>query len=317
MVNEYVGKNDNKDIMKILITGGAGFIGSAVIRELQAESHEIYVVDNLSFGNRAFISIPDSCFIQEDIRNREKIFTAFEEVQPDWVIHLAAIHFIPYCNQNPFESSNINVQGTINVLDAVERTSSVKKVFFASTAAVYPIFNAATREDHRVDPLDVYGLSKLVGEHLMNEFHLKTGITSVICRFFNAFGPNETNPHLIPEIQDQINAGKREISLGNLEPKRDFIHTYDMARAVRMLMEKFDAGIEIFNLGRGIEYSVVEIVEAFSRQLGEEVKIVQDPNRMRKSDRLHLLADVSKLKEYTGWEPEWGIDEGIKTLITT
>ena len=312
MVNDEMGK---KECMKILITGGAGFIGSAVIRELQAESHEIYVVDNLSFGNREFISIPDNCFIHEDIRNRERIFAFFEEIQPDWVIHLAAIHFIPYCNQNPFESSNINVQGTINVLDAVEHTSSVKKVFFASTAAVYPIFDSATREDHRVDPLDVYGLSKLVGERLMNEFHLKTGITCVVCRFFNAFGPNETNPHLIPEIQDQINAGKREISLGNLEPKRDFIHTYDMARAVRMLMEKFDAGIEIFNLGRGIEYSVVEIVQAFSRQLGEEVKIVQDPNRMRKSDRLHLLADVSKLKDFTGWEPEWGIDEGIKTLI--
>jgi UDP-glucose 4-epimerase len=313
MVNDYVGKND---IMKILITGGAGFIGSAVIRELQTENKEIYVVDNLSFGNREFISIPDNRFINEDIRHRERILSIFEEIQPDWVIHLAAIHFIPYCNENPFESSNINVQGTINVLDAVQHTSSVKKVFFASTAAVYPIFDSATREDHRVDPLDVYGLSKLVCEHLMNEFHLKTGITSVICRFFNAFGPNETNPHLIPEIQDQINAGKREISLGNLEPKRDFIHTYDMARAVRMLMEKFDSGIEIFNLGRGIEYSVVEIVEAFARQLGEEVKIVQDPNRMRQSDRLHLLADVSKLKNYTGWEPEWGIDEGIKTLIT-
>jgi len=314
MVNDHMGK-DKKDILKILITGGAGFIGSAVIRELQAESHEIYVVDNLSFGDRAFISIPDDCFIHEDIRNRERILAIFDEIQPDWVIHLAAIHFIPYCNQNPFESSNINVQGTINVLDAVERTSSVKKVFYASTAAVYPIVDSAIREDHIVDPLDVYGLSKLVGEHLMNELHLKTGVTSVICRFFNAFGPNETNPHLIPEIQDQINAGKREISLGNLEPKRDFIHTYDMARAVRMLMEKVDRGIEIFNLGRGIEYSVVEIVEAFSRQLGEEVTIVQDPDRMRKTDRLHLLADVSKLKDYTGWEPEWGIDEGIKTLI--
>lgn len=306
---------DNAGGKKILITGGAGFIGSAVIRELQAQSHEIYVVDNLSFGNREFISIPDDCFVHEDIRNRESILAVFEEIQPDWVIHLAAIHFIPYCNENPFESSNINIQGTINVLDSIERTSSVKKVFFASTAAVYPIFDSATREDHRVDPLDVYGLSKLVGEHLMNEFHLKTGITCVVCRFFNAFGPNETNPHLIPEIQDQINAGMREISLGNLEPKRDFIHTYDMARAVRLLMEKFDSGIETFNLGRGIEYSVVEIVEAFSRQLGEGVKIVQDPDRMRKSDRLHLLADVTKLKDYTGWEPEWGIDEGIKTLI--
>lgn len=302
--------------LKVLITGGAGFIGSAVIRELQAENYDIYVVDNLSFGRRDFISIPDDRFFNEDIRNRKNIAQIFDAVKPEWVIHLAAIHFIPYCNQHPFESSNINIQGTVNILDAAAQASTVKKVFFASTAAVYPIFDSATREDHQVDPLDVYGLSKLVGEHLMNEFHLKTGIPALICRFFNAFGPNETNPHLIPEIQDQINAGKREVSLGNLEPRRDFIHTYDMARAVRMLMQKFDSGTDIFNLGRGIEYSVLDIVQAFSRQLGVEVKIIQDPTRMRKSDRMHLLADVSKLKNYTGWEPEWGIDEGIKTLIS-
>jgi UDP-glucose 4-epimerase len=211
-VDDEFGKTDEKLIMRILLTGGAGFIGSAVIRELQAHMHEIYVVDNLSFGNRAFISVPDHCFFKEDIRSRERLAGIFREVQPDWVIHLAAIHFIPYCNENPFESSNINVQGTMNVLDAVEGTSSVKKVFFASTAAVYPAFDSATREDHRLDPLDIYGLSKLVGERLVNEFYLKTGITAVICRFFNAFGPNETNPHLIPEIQNQINAGREKFA---------------------------------------------------------------------------------------------------------
>ncbi len=149
---------------------------------------------------------------------------------------------------------------------------------------------------------------------MSREFHLETGVPTIICRFFNAFGPNETNPHLIPEIQQQINSGKRTIQLGNLEPKRDFIHTYDMARAVISLLSS-DVQYDVFNLGRGIEYSVKEIVESFERELGEAITIEQNPDRMRKTDRMHLLANVDKLKSAIGWEPEWNIDQGVKTLI--
>ena len=300
---------------KILITGGAGFIGSAVIAELQAHGHDIAVIDNLSFGNRDFINVPDDRFHNVDIRDRAAMAQVFAAYQPDWVIHLAAIHFIPYCNQHPYESADINISGTMHVLDLAGETASVSKVFFASTAAVYPIYDDAVSETHATGPLDIYGLSKLTGERLCSEFHQRTGIKTVICRFFNAFGPNETNPHLIPEIQQQINAGKRTINLGNLTPKRDFIHTSDMARAVRMLMTADGNGIDTFNLGRGIEYSVTEIVEAFERQLGEKITIEQEQSRIRKTERMHLLADVSKLKAESGWEPEWGIDEGIATLI--
>ena len=300
---------------KTIITGGAGFIGSAVIKHLQEFDYEIFVIDNLSFGKRDFINIDEDHFYKEDILNKAKMLEIFNQVQPEFVIHLAAIHFIPYCNQHPYESANINIQGTMNILVAAENAKSVKKVLFASTAATYPIYDDAVTEEHETGPLDIYGLSKLTGEHLLNEFHLKTKIPTVICRFFNAFGPNETNPHLIPEIQNQINEGKRIIKLGNLTPKRDFIHTYDMACAVRLLMEKEMHGIDTFNLGRGIEYSVTEIVEAFERQLGEKITIEQEQSRMRKTERMHLLADVSKLKTATGWKPERTIDEGIKTLI--
>lgn len=301
--------------MKTLITGGAGFIGSALIKHLN-DIHEIYVIDDLSFGTRSFINqIPDDRFYNVDIRDKKRIDDIIQSIQPEWVMHLAAVHFIPYCNENPYLASDINIQGTMNILDACAASDSVKKVFFASTAAVYPIYDDAVSEQHGTGPLDIYGLTKLTGERLCNEFHLKTGIETVVCRFFNAFGPNETNPHLIPEIQDQVNAGKRTINLGNLDPKRDFIHTYDMARALDLLMSTDIGGIDTFNLGRGIEYSVREIVESFERQLGEAIKIEVDPKRVRKTDRMHLLADVSKLKEKTGWEPQWSIDDGIKTLI--
>ncbi|WP_299821857.1 NAD(P)-dependent oxidoreductase [uncultured Pontibacter sp.] len=301
--------------MKILITGGAGFIGSAIIKGLQQQNNEIFVIDNLSFGKRSFVNIPDTHFYEEDILNRQEISLIFKTVQPDIVIHLAAIHFIPYCNKHPFESSQINIQGTANVLDAIaDNNINVKKVFFASTAAVYPITDGLISETNPTGPLDIYGLSKLTGERLCNEFHLKTAVPTIICRFFNAFGPNETNPHLIPEIQKQLLNGTRTIALGNLTPKRDFIHTYDMARAVQMLLESDFNGIDTFNLGRGIEYSVTEIVEAFERQLGEKIVVQIDPARVRKVERMHLLADVSKLKSI-GWVPEWDIDRGIKTLL--
>lgn len=302
---------------RILITGGAGFIGSALIKELQKYNYEIFVIDNLSFGNRDFIKIDDDHFFTEDIRDVAAVQTVFKDVKPDWLIHLAAIHFIPYCNAHPYISADINIRGTMNVLDTAFKTDSIQKVFFASTAAVYPIYEEAIREDDPVEPLDIYGLSKLTGEYLCREFHLKSGIPTVICRLFNAFGPNETNPHLIPEIQEQINEGKRVINLGNLTPKRDFIHTYDMARAIRMLMEKENLVFDIFNLGRGIEYSVTEIVEAFERQLNEKIRIKVEPSRVRRTERMHLLADISKLKQATCWQPEWSIEEGIKTLIET
>ncbi len=302
-------------MQKVIVTGGAGFIGSAVVPKLQDSGYDVYVVDNLSFGNRNFINIDSEKFFHVDIREANQLSDAFKQVSPDIVIHLAAIHFIPYCNQNPFESSDINIRGTINVLEAAKQIPNLKKVFFASTAAVYPISDSSVSETHLLLPLDIYGLSKLAGERLLREFYLETKIDSIICRFFNAFGPNETNPHLIPEIERQLKEGIRKIELGNLTPKRDFIHTYDMANAVLRLISLDNVGLETFNLGRGIEYAVTEIVDSFSRILGEDIEIIVAPERVRKVERMHLLADVSKLKEKTGWEPKWTIDQGISDLI--
>lgn len=302
---------------KILVTGGAGFIGSATISEFQKHGHDIYVIDDLSFGNRDFLTIPDTYFHKLDILNEDGLTEVIHKIDPDWIIHLAAIHFIPYCNQHPFKSSNINIQGTINILQAAKSLKNLEKMFFASTAAVYPICDHAISETQQTNPLDIYGLSKLAGEHLMNEFHLQTSIPTIICRFFNAFGPNETNLHLIPEIQRQVNSGLRTIDLGNLEPKRDFIHTCDMARAIFMMLDKFDSGIDVFNLGSGQEYSVIDVVKEFENQLGEEITIKVDQSRVRKVERMHLLADISKLKAFMNWEPEISLSEGIKTLLNT
>jgi UDP-glucose 4-epimerase len=300
---------------KIFITGGCGFIGSAIVKSLQQRGHEIAVFDDLSFGSRRFIDIPDDHFIDGSILDKEALQKALLRFAPQQVIHLAAIHFIPYCNENPFASANINITGFIHLLDACGKLKDLETVFFASTAAVYPICDDAISEDVSPVPSDIYGLSKLTGEELCKKFYGETGITTIICRFFNAFGPNETNPHLIPAILQQILDGNRTIKIGNTNPKRDYIHTHDMASAVGLLLEKFDKGMDIFNLGRGIEYSVSEVIRAFERALGEPLELETDPARVRKTDRLHLLADIGKISRFTGWQPAISLEEGIKTLI--
>jgi len=300
---------------RILITGGAGFIGSALIKELQQQAYEIFVIDDLSFGSRNFIDIKNANFYKISLLEYEGIKKIISRLNPQYVVHLAAIHFIPYCNKNPLIAVNVNIKGTINLLDSLRGLRNLKKLFFASSAAVYPVYEKALKETCRPNPIDIYGLTKLTGEYLCREFYLRTKTPTIICRFFNAFGPNETNPHLIPEIQKQVNAGKRIIKLGNLTPKRDFIHTFDMAQSVRLLLEKFRRGVDVFNLGSGSEYSVVEIVRAFERQVGEEIEIEVDSARVRRTERMHLLADISKLRKFINWTPQIGIDEGIKTLV--
>lgn len=300
--------------MKILITGGAGFIGSSIIPELQKSGHDIYVIDNLSFGKRHLARVSDSFFSKVDLRDIDKVESIFNNYNPDWIIHLAAIHFIPYCNKNPLETVDVNIKATLGLLNIARKFKNLKGFFLASTAAVYPIYNYPIKESLEPDPLDIYGTSKLICEHLLKEFYLETSINSIVCRFFNAFGPNETNPHLIPEILAQIKNGNRSIKLGNLEPKRDFIHTYDMAKAVKGLIEKSVNGFEIFNLGRGIEYSVKDIVKAFEKAINDKIIIQQDSSRIRKSDRLHLLADITKLKTYLNWEPEESLNSAIKKM---
>jgi UDP-glucose 4-epimerase len=300
---------------RVLVTGGAGFIGSALVPELIQSGYDVYVVDNLSFGKQELLDISDDHFILADITDRSLVAQVLAEVNPHWIIHLAAIHFIPYCNQHPFESANINIQGTMNILDAAQKCPGLERVLFASTAAVYPISNEPTSEIFTANPLDIYGLSKLVGERLLSEFHLKTNIPSLVCRFFNAFGPRETNPHLIPEIHRQIVGGARKIQLGNLDPKRDFIHTSDMSLALRLLLEKFDGGIDTFNIGSGLEYSVREVVQAFEKAIGETIEIQVDPARVRKVERQHLCADITKLSTFLDWQPKTNLDRGIQQLI--
>jgi UDP-glucose 4-epimerase len=287
---------------KVLVTGGAGFIGSHLTRHLLNEGAKVLVVDNLFVGKEEFI--PDGVLFAEiDIRSK-KMESIVEKFKPDVIIHLAAIHYIPYCNANPEETFDVNVMGTRKLLEVSRKIDFL----FASSAAVYPPVEGPLTEDI-CGPIDIYGKTKIIGEDLVR----LNCEQAIITRFFNVYGQNDMNSHLIPEIIKQVNEGKREIELGNLTPKRDYIYVDDLCRAIIKLLKLNRKGT--YNLGTGIEYSVKEVVEIVSQILGEEIKILQNRKRKRKAEREHLLADITKIQSDTAWKPRIKLKEGLRKLL--
>lgn len=298
-----------------LVTGGAGFVGSHVVSRLLDANTDVTVVDNFFTGKVEFLPRNENMrLIECDICSREDLDRVFALSKPDIVIHLAAIHYIPFCDQNPLMAVNVNVDGTRNVFECARRYLP-EVVFFASTAAVYPISDLPHCETSDVGPIDIYGKTKLIGEELAELFFRRTGVPTIIGRLFNVFGKNETNPHLIPELVDQILSGKRSVGLGNLEPKRDFIHVEDVSRAVSILVDHVREGLHVFNIGSGRQYSVLDVVKAMERALDDKIAIIQDAKRTRSVDRPFLMADISKISNNTGWMPQKELEAGLRELL--
>lgn len=298
-----------------VVTGGAGFLGSNLTDFLLNNQYKVIVYDNFFNGKREFLpeKNPNLHIVKADIRQTESLKKTIQEFHPETIFHLAALHFIPYCNAHPIETIQVNVEGTESVLEAAQ-DSSVEKIIYASTAAVYGIFDDFNQEEHRPWPMDIYGDTKYFGEHLLRLFHEKTGKTAVVARLFNLFGPNETNPHVIPEILDQLQKGNT-VHLGNLKPKRDYIYVLDVVKALFVMDQKYSDGLGTFNVGTGHEYAVDELVNTIADIIGRKTAIEIDPDRVRKQERLHLVAAIDKIKQELGWQPEEDLFSGLKKLI--
>ena len=296
----------------VLVTGGAGFIGSALCRALVARGTRVVAYDNLSFGRPDLLPDDPRCLLAEgDIRDPAALGRVLHDVDPRAVCHLAAIHFIPYCNAHPAEAMDVNVNGTRQVLEAC-RERPPQRLLFASTAAVYPAEDGPFTEEHAPGPIDVYGVSKLEGEELVRRFTAETAIPTVIARLFNAFGPHDTNPHLIPDVLAQLVEGDT-VRVGNLEPVRDYVHLEDLAAALVALLDTRSEGSAVFNVGSGEGRSVREVVAAFEAAVGRPLRVVQEPGRVRRVERPRLVAHTGKLCQ-TGWRAQVGFQEGIRRL---
>ncbi|MBN1506427.1 MAG: NAD(P)-dependent oxidoreductase [Sedimentisphaerales bacterium] len=302
--------------MSIMITGGAGFIGSMLCKLLVERGEDIIVVDSLRNGRRDLVDALGrrARLLEVDIRDFEAVRDIVKEVRPQGVCHLAAIHFIPYCNQHPLEALDINVQGTLSVLEAC-KAAPPEMVVIASTAAVYGIGDEPCRETDAPGPLDIYGISKRTCERLAWLYSADTEAPCIAARIFNAVGPNETNLHLIPQLINQLVRGERVVSLGNLEPRRDYIHTADLARGLMATLDHRQEGYDVFNIGTGEEHSVRDIVEMCGAILGQPIEIRQSTRLTRKVDRMHLCANIDKIRQTLGWKPRVGIRDALRELL--
>jgi UDP-glucose 4-epimerase len=304
-----------------LVTGAAGFLGSHVVEHLLSRRFPVIGLDDLSTGRWQFLAPfannPLFKFVCKDIREQAELIDLCRREGPATVIHLAALHFIPAAMRDPAFAVSLNVQGTQCMLSAC-REANVCRFWFASTADVYKPTEQPHQESGEVAPFNIYGLTKWMGEKLVQlEADAHPERHFVIGRLFNLYGPHETNPHILPEIIDQLrNGGSNVLRLGNVTTKRDLVPVADAARAVVEMAEKSTPGVSIANIGTGLAVSIEEVVERIASLLRKPLKIETDRSKLRPIERLHLQADVARLRTMIGWAPHSDLSRGLQDLLS-
>lgn len=308
------GPSQNEALRRVLVTGGAGFIGSHLVEQLVAAGDRVAVVDDFSRGCREWLH-PDAELYEADVRDGDALQRAIVEAAPNVAVHLAAMHFIPSVDGAPELAWDVNVNATRTLLDALAHRPP-ELLLFASTAAVYPDIRGPIAETCPPQPLDLYGKTKLEGERLVREFEATTGTRCVVARIFNVIGKRETNPHVVPDLVGQLRDGSLPVRLGNLEPRRDYTDVADVAVALERLLSLPDDIAGTFNLGSGRSVSVAELVRVCEQVLGRPVELEVEPQRRRARDRAELVADSRLLQEATGWRPVRSLRETLAELLT-
>jgi UDP-glucose 4-epimerase len=295
-----------------LVTGGLGFIGNELVRQLKPNT-EVAILDN---RNRVAPRIDDLAAVpvhEVDLTDHTRVRSLIGDLKPEVVHHLAAIHFIPECNGDPERTLRINVEATQGLLRACA-AAGVKHVLVASSGAVYADGPGALAETAEVAPVDIYGWSKLFTEQLCQWHAAQSGLKITAMRFFNNYGPRETNAHIIPEIIGQLRRGD-VLQLGNIKPRRDYIHTTDTAQAMRRLAARPPETMRTVNVASGQHASVEELIAIMGELLGRRITVETDPARFRKADKLVQVADTRALETVLGWKPEVDFRTGLRSLL--
>jgi dTDP-glucose 4,6-dehydratase len=301
----------------VLVTGGAGFIGSSLVRELLKEGANVVVYDNFLYGDKCNLVDVEENHIQTENGDvlSWKIYDVIKRHDVQYVFHLAAEPYIPHCYDNPEKFFDVNVKGTMNVLMAC-KTFGVKRILHFSSSEVYGTAQYTPMdENHPTLPLSNYAVSKLAADRLCFVFHHEHNIPVIILRPFNSYGPRETQPYVIPEIISQLCRGNTA-KLGNIKAKRDFTYVEDTAKAAIAAMKSDIPNGEVVNVGSNKAYSIEELTYLVGKLVGyEDIEIKIDSSRLRPIDVNVLQCDYSKIKKYTDWEPVITIEDGLKRTI--
>lgn len=306
---------------RAIVTGAGGFIGSHLVEALINSGREVVALVEYSseggLGNLEGIPhVRDRLDIRlGDIRDSEFVSDLVEE--GDVVFHLAALISIPYSYQAPRSYVDTNVVGTLNVLEAVRRTTNVRMIH-TSTSEVYgtPTVLPIT-ESNEINPQSPYAASKVAADAMCSSYATSYGVDVAILRPFNTYGPRQSMRAIIPTVLAQLLSGTEEIRLGSLKPRRDFTFVDDTVEGfVKLAEADFEPG-EVIHLGTGRDISISELVEVCKSVTGRDARVVVDPTRLRPdaSEVAQLLSDPSLAKRRLGWSPSVDLESGLRAFI--
>jgi nucleoside-diphosphate-sugar epimerase len=298
---------------RVVVTGGAGFIGSNLVRALIERGDEVRVLDNFSTGNRANLDGVDVEIFEGELRSYERVHNAVRNAEI--VYHLGALGSVPRSVQDPLTSSAVNVEGTLNVLLAA-RDEGVRRVVFSSSTSVYGSSRQLpTSEDNPPDPISPYGVAKLAAERYCISFsRVYDSFESVVLRYFNVFGPRQSPfsqyAAVIPLFVTAIDAGQPVTIHGDGEQSRDFTYVGNVVDATMRAGEATGASGEIFNIAAGSPVSVNHVADTIAKILGKPVEKLHLPPRA--GDIRDSWADLSKAERLLGYRPQIALEDGLR-----
>lgn len=300
-----------------MVAGGAGFVGSQLVRDLLADGARVAVLDSFLHGRRDHVEELDGeieLFIT-DILDEFRLLNAFATFRPEFVFHLIGDTYVPTAYEIPKRFFKINLEGTINILMA-SQMYDVERVLYVSSTEVYgEARNVPMDEEHVLRPDNTYAVSKLAADRLCYTFHLEHDIPVIIARIYNCYGPRATEPYVIPEIITQLARGP-VVHLGNVKARRDFTYVSDTTRGLMMAMRSNLPNGEAVNIGTNRVYQISDLVDVVARQMDRpDYHIEIDEGRLRRKDIDIFQCNYERLRKATGWEPTIGIEAGIERTV--
>ncbi|MEX2721730.1 MAG: GDP-mannose 4,6-dehydratase [Candidatus Wukongarchaeota archaeon] len=299
--------------MRCLVTGGAGFIGSELVKQLVQNRAEVTVLDDFSSGLRENLRGLRAIVMYGDIRDEDFVRKVVHDQEV--IFHLAARPFIPSCYLRPKEFFEINAVGTLNLLLAARDYDPEIFVNVSSSEVYGTAQYVPMDEKHPTFPHSTYAVSKLAADRLCYTIFKEQNLPIVIVRPFNTYGPKETHPYIVPTIISQFAKGNR-LKLGNLSTSRDLTFVSDTVNALLLAGKAKNAIGETINIGTEKDVSIKELLELIAKIMNiEEYEVELDPRKLRPHDVEKLVASNKKAKEILAWMPKTSLQEGLKKTV--